>query len=289
MVFLPISSKHNTTFKSVTCLRKSMMMLSNRIYTCFIFLLLLLAGISPAIAQQKFTLNGYVKDSLTGETLIGASLNVSGSNQGVTTNAYGFFSITLPRGQYTLASSFIGYQTALYRISLDSNLSFNIPLAPLTADTAAVTVVARRRDAYVKSTEMGKVDLSIERIKQVPAFLGEVDILKTIQLLPGVRNSGEGNAGFYVRGGGPDQNLLILDDAVVYNPGHLFGFFSIFNSDAIKNVTLIKGGMPAQYGGRLSSVVDITMKDGNNQKFQAEGGVGLIASRISIQGPIKKK
>jgi hypothetical protein len=254
----------------------------------FSFLITVLCYCSTATAQQKFTLNGYVKDSLTGETLIGASLNISGGNRGVSTNSYGFFSITLPQGKYTIASSFIGYATAVYNVSLDSNLSFNIPLLPLTADTATVTVVARRRDANVKGTEMGKVDLSIERIKQVPAFLGEVDILKTIQLLPGVRNSGEGNAGFYVRGGGPDQNLLILDDAVVYNPGHLFGFFSIFNSDAIKNVTLIKGGMPAQYGGRLSSVVDVTMKDGNNQKLQVEGGVGLIASRISIQGPIKK-
>ena len=197
---------------------------------CRLFLLIIVSLItfSSATAQQKFTLNGYVKDSLTGETLIGASLNVSGSNRGVSTNAYGFFSITLPRGNYTLTGSFIGYQTAVYRISLDSSLSFNIPLAPLATDTAAVTVVARRRDANVKNTEMGKVDLSIERIKQVPAFLGEVDILKTIQLLPGVRNSGEGNAGFYVRGGGPDQNLLILDDAVVYNPGHLFGFFFHF-------------------------------------------------------------
>ena len=135
---------------------------------------------------------------------------------------------------------------------------------------------------------MGKIDLSINQIKNFPAFLGEVDPLKVIQLLPGVRNAGEGNAGFYVRGGGPDQNLIMLDDAVVYNTGHLFGFFSIFNGDAIKNVTLIKGGMPAQYGGRLSSVLDVTMKDGNLNKFQGEGGIGLIASRFSVQGPLKK-
>src|SRR5215471_3478612 len=136
---------------------------------------------------------------------------------------------------------------------------------------------------------MGKMDLSMSQIKNIPAFMGEVDLLKAIQLLPGVRNAGEGNAGFYVRGGGPDQNLIMLDDAVVYNTGHLFGFFSIFNSDAIKNVSLIKGGMPAQYGGRLSSVLDITMKEGNMNKFQVEGGIGTISSRISIQGPIKKQ
>ena len=135
---------------------------------------------------------------------------------------------------------------------------------------------------------MGKTELSMNQIRNIPAFMGEIDLLKALQLLPGVRNAGEGNAGFYVRGGGPDQNLIILDDAVVYNPGHLFGFFSVFNSDAIKNVSLIKGGMPAQYGGRLSSVVDVVMKDGNINKLQMDGGIGLIASRFSIQGPLKK-
>ena len=156
-------------------------------------------------------------------------------------------------------------------------------------NTEVIVYANRRRDANVKNAEMGKIDLSIERIKNIPAFMGEVDILKAIQLLPGVRNAGEGNAGFYVRGGGPDQNLIMLDDAVVYNTGHLFGFFSIFNSDAIKNTSLIKGGMPAQYGGRLSSVLDVAMKDGNINKFQVEGGIGLIASRLSIQGPIIKR
>jgi hypothetical protein len=151
-----------------------------------------------------------------------------------------------------------------------------------------VVVNSKKTDANVKNAQMGRFVLPIEQIKAIPAFLGEVDLLKTIQLLPGVRNAGEGSAGIYVRGGGPDQNLIMLDDAIVYNTGHLFGFFSIFNSDAIKNVSLIKGGMPAQYGGRLSSVLDISMKEGNDKKFQVEGGIGLIASRISIQGPIKK-
>ncbi|MEO7309604.1 MAG: TonB-dependent receptor [Chitinophagaceae bacterium] len=241
-----------------------------------------------SFAQQKFTINGFIKDSLTGETLIGASINISGGNRGVATNGYGFFSITLPKAQYEISCSFIGYESKLYRVSLDSNQSFDIFLVPRSFAQTNVIVTGRRRDANVKNAQMGRVDLSIEKIKQIPAFLGEIDILKAIQLLPGVRNAGEGNSGFYVRGGAPDQNLLILDDAVVYNPGHLFGFFSIFNSDAIKNVTLIKGGMPAQYGGRLSSVVDVTMKDGNNQQTQIEGGIGLIASRLSIQGPIKK-
>ncbi|HEX5651836.1 MAG TPA: TonB-dependent receptor, partial [Chitinophagaceae bacterium] len=174
------------------------------------------------------------------------------------------------------------------RIDLRSNQSFNFELLSRTASNTEVVVYSRRRDANVKNAQMGKIDLSMSQVRNVPAFMGEVDPLKVIQLLPGVRNAGEGNAGFYVRGGGPDQNLIMLDDAVVYNTGHLFGFFSIFNGDAIKNISLIKGGMPAQYGGRLSSVLDVTMKDGNMNKLQMDGGIGLIASRFSIQGPIEK-
>jgi hypothetical protein len=259
-----------------------------------LFLLVLLSIVSqlPLWAQdkkeEKFTINGYIKDSLSGETLIGANLVAKKDNQTVTSNGYGFFSLTLPRGKYVLVASFIGYQSRQWEIDLQDNLSANVLLLPNT-NMSAVTVTARRRDNQVKTAQMGKFDLNINTAKALPAFMGEVDILKTLQLLPGVRNAGEGNAGFYVRGGGPDQNLILLDDAVVYNTGHLFGFFSIFNADAVKNVNLIKGGMPAQYGGRLSSVVDVAMKDGNNQKTQIDLGIGLIASRFSIQGPILKK
>jgi hypothetical protein len=171
-------------------------------------------------------------------------------------------------------------------VELSQNTSAVFQLVSKAAAMSEVVVYSRRRDANVVGAQMGKIDLSITQIKNIPAFMGEVDILKAIQLLPGIRNAGEGNAGFYVRGGGPDQNLIMLDDAVVYNTGHLFGFFSIFNSDAIKNTSLIKGGMPAQYGGRLSSVLDVTMKDGNMKTFGVEGGIGAIASRISVQGPI---
>jgi hypothetical protein len=240
-------------------------------------------------AQEKFTLNGYVKDSLTGETLIGANINAKEDNKGVTSNQYGFYSITLKKGSYQLVCSFVGYQPKEISINLNANKQENILLLSRSAIVSDVTVTSsRKRDNNVKAAQMGKIDLSVAQAKALPAFLGEVDILKTLQLLPGVRNAGEGNAGFYVRGGGPDQNLILLDDAVVYNTGHLFGFFSIFNADAIKNVTLIKGGMPAQYGGRLSSVVDISMKDGNANKMEVDAGIGLIASRFSIQGPIKK-
>ena len=240
------------------------------------------------LAQDKFTLNGYIKDSLSGETLIGANLNLRVAGKGIVSNQYGFYSITLNKGVYQLSCSYIGYQTKEIDINLTDNHQQNILLLPNAAVINNVTVIGRKRDNNIKTAQMGKFELSVNTAKALPAFLGEVDILKTLQLLPGVRNAGEGNAGFYVRGGGPDQNLIMLDDAVVYNTGHLFGFFSIFNSDAIKNVTLIKGGIPAQYGGRLSSVVDIAMKEGNQNKTQIDAGIGLIASRFSIQGPLKK-
>jgi hypothetical protein len=241
-----------------------------------------------SLSAQKFTINGYITDSLSGETLIGASLTVNTSGRGISTNAYGFYSITLEKGEYEISFSYVGYLTKTIALTLDSNLIYKCELVPESYKSDEVVVTAKRRDQNVRSAQMGQVDLSIEKIKQIPALLGEVDILKALQLLPGVRNAGEGNSGIYIRGGGPDQNLIMLDDAVVYNPGHLFGFFSVFNGDAVKNVTLIKGGMPAQYGGRLSGVIDVSMKDGNNNEFGVEGGIGLIASRLSIQGPIKK-
>lgn len=241
----------------------------------------------PATAQRRYTLSGYVKDSLTGENLIGASVSVDGK-AALSTNSYGFYSLTLPEGNYEISISFTGYQLLHFSVALFSNINGNRLLAPRIAANEEVVVYAKRRDANVRNAQMGKIDLSMSQVKSLPVLMGEVDILKTLQLLPGVRNAGEGNAGFYVRGGGPDQNLIMLDDAVVYNSGHLFGFFSVFNSDAIKNVSLIKGGMPAQYGGRLSSVLDVAMKDGNMKKMEVDGGIGLIASRLSIQGPIKK-
>lgn len=241
-----------------------------------------------ASAQEKFTLNGYIKDSLTGETLIGANIYIKSEGKGVSANQYGFYSITLKKGNYKALVSFVGYQTKELNIALNNNQQQNILLALSSFAMNNVTVVARKRDNNIKTSQMGKFELNINTAKAIPAFMGEVDILKTLQLMPGIRNAGEGNAGFYVRGGGADQNLILLDDAVVYNTGHLFGFFSIFNSDAIKNVTLIKGGMPAQYGGRLSSVVDVAMKEGNTNKTQVDIGIGLIASRFSIQGPLKK-
>ncbi len=252
-------------------------------------LLVLLLVIGQLNAQEKFTLSGYIKDSLSGETLIGANLTIKSAGKSVSTNGYGFFSITLPKGTYQLNGTFIGYQSKELTIDVSQNQTFTLLLNPNSSVISSVTVTSRKRDNNVKTAQMGKMELNVNTAKALPAFLGEVDILKTLQLMPGIRNAGEGNAGFYVRGGGPDQNLILLDDAVVYNTGHLFGFFSVFNADAIKNVSLIKGGMPAQYGGRLSSVVDVAMKEGNVNKTQIDAGIGLIASRFSIQAPLFKK
>ncbi len=228
-------------------------------------------------SQSKYTISGYVKDSVSGETMIGATLTINGRGNGVSSNQYGFYSITLPQGTYTLYCSYVGYQPQQHTVELNTNSSFNFSLPPKVSTAEEVIVYSKRRDANVKSAQMGKIDLSISQIKSLPVLFGEVDIMKTLQLLPGVQNAGEGNTGLYVRGGGPDQNLIMLDDAIVYNTGHLFGFFSIFNGDAIKNTSLIKGGMPAQYGGRLSSVLDVAMKEGNMNKFHVDGGIGLIA------------
>jgi hypothetical protein len=245
--------------------------------------------VSCSFAQQKYTLSGFIKDSASGETLIGANMTIKGLSKGVSSNQYGFYSITLAEGSYTADISFAGYLPKQLEINLTANATLEILMKQKIVNSEQVVVMAKRRDANVKNAQMGKIDLSVDKIKALPSLMGEVDILRIIQLLPGVQNAGEGNAGFYVRGGGPDQNLILLDEAVVYNTGHLFGFFSIFNADAIKNTSLIKGGMPAQYGGRLSSVLDIAMKDGNDKKIQVDGGIGLIASRLSIQGPIKKE
>ncbi|HLO81657.1 MAG TPA: TonB-dependent receptor [Chitinophagaceae bacterium] len=258
------------------------MYLRGRLLTLLVLLLCCCYG----MAQQRYTISGYVRDSLSSESLIGASVTVQGQGRGVNTNQYGFYSITLPAGNYTLITSFVGYLASEKTIELNGNLEIDMAIIARSSLSQEIVISSRKRDGNVKNAQMGQIDLSMNKIRSLPVIFGEVDPLKALQLLPGVRNAGEGNSGLYVRGGGPDQNLILLDDAVVYNPGHLFGFFSVFNGDAIKNVSLIKGGMPAQYGGRLSSVLDIAMKDGNMEEYQVEGGIGTIASRIAVQGPI---
>lgn len=239
--------------------------------------------------SQRYTIRGFVRDKESGERLQGATIAIPEAEKVLNSNNYGFYSFTLQPGKYRVACSFVGYKGLSAEIELLSDTVLNIDLQKISKLSSEVIVTARKRDDILKSAQMGKISLGIEQIKSLPALMGEVDIIRSLLLLPGVSNAGEASAGIYVRGGGPDQNLILLDDAVVYNSGHLFGFFSIFNSDAIQNVTLIKGGMPAQYGGRLSSVLDISMKEGNLNDMTVEGGIGLISSRFSIQGPVKKE
>jgi len=255
-----------------------------------ILLLLFFCIISTlSLGAQNFTLSGYVKDKYSGETLIGANVfNKANTIEGNSSNIYGYYAMTLPKGTYTIQVSYLGYQDQAFQITLNDNTKKDILLEEgVTMEEVVIT--AKQKDKNVESTEMGTIELPMEKLKKLPALFGEVDILKTLQLLPGVLSAGEGTAGFYVRGGGPDQNLVLLDEAVVYNSGHMLGFFSVFNADAIKNTTLIKGGIPAYYGGRLSSVVDVQMKDGNDKKYEVKGGIGLISSRLTIEGPIQKE
>lgn len=236
----------------------------------------------------RHSLSGYVRDSLTGEYLIGATLYIKELQRAVVTNTYGFYSVSLDAGIYNLLLTYSGYTTRSLLVNLNQDVQLDFLLQPFHVEGKEITITGEKTDANVKDAQMGKAELDVEKMKTLPALLGETDILKVIQLLPGVKSAGEGNSGFYVRGGGPDQNLVLLDEAVVYNASHLLGFFSVFNPDAVKNVTLIKGGMPAQYGGRLASVLDISMKEGNSHGFHGSGGLGYIASRLTLEGPIVK-
>jgi hypothetical protein len=260
-------------------------MLTRFLYTLFVLLFVCFANIAQA--QKKFTIDGTVKDASTGETLIGASVKLQElQHNGAITNGYGFFSLTALAGNYTLVISYLGYETIQQPIKLDKNSQVDIRLINSnTLKEVSISSKARKNE-NIDNPQMGVNRLDLSQINNVPVIFGEKDVIKTIQLLPGVKSTGDGNTGFYVRGGNSDQNLVLLDEAVVYNASHLFGFFSTFNSDAIKDVSLYKGGMPAQYGGRLSSVLDIKMLDGNDKNFNIQGGIGLIASRIKIEGPI---
>lgn len=250
-----------------------------------LFTVLLCLG---STAQRSFTVSGFVKDAASGEALIGANVFVKETMRGTATNVYGYYVLNLEPGTYTLAMSYIGYEDWTLTIEVSADQKINIDAVPKAILAKEFEVVGERTKDNTEGTQMGTVELDVQKLNTLPALLGEVDILKTIQFLPGVASNGEGNSGFYVRGGGPDQNLILLDEATVYNASHLFGFFSVFNADAVKNIELIKGGMPANYGGRISSVLDISMKDGNNKGFHGQGGIGLISSRLTLEGPIVK-
>lgn len=250
-------------------------------------LFMVLLGIA-AKAQNSFTISGTIKDAENGETLIGATVAAPALALGVTTNEYGFYSLTLPAGDsVAIEFSYVGYQTQRRTLLLKSNQTLHVELG-IGVELAEVVVEAGSVKEALKSTEMSVATISPKEAKVLPVLLGESDILKILQLKPGILSGSEGVTGLFVRGGGADQNLIVLDEAIVYNPNHLFGFFSTFNTDAVKDLKLYKGGFPAQYGGRLSSVIDVKLKEGNNKEFAGEGGIGLIASRLTLEGPIQK-
>lgn len=250
-----------------------------------LFLLLSPLGI---LAQNTYTISGYVRDAANGEELIGVNIVIPELKSGTTTNTYGYYSISVPEGEYELLFQYIGYQSQKQAIALNRNFKFNVELKESSTKLDEVILTGEKVDQNVTSVEMSVTKLDIKEIQKIPQLMGETDVIRTLTLLPGITTVGEGANGFNVRGGGADQNLILLDEAPVYNSSHLFGFFSIFNADAVKDVKLYKGGIPANYGGRLSSVVDVRQKEGNSKKFGFNGGLGLLSSRLLVESPIVK-
>ncbi|NJB35594.1 TonB-dependent receptor [Croceivirga sp. JEA036] len=239
------------------------------------------------LGQTHYTISGIIKDKSNGETLYGASVFLEGTTIGATTNAYGFYSISAPEGDYNLNASYIGFTDITVKLSLQTDIKKDIELDELSTELNEVIVTAEEPEkALLRKPEMSVLKMNINTVKKMPVVLGEVDILKSLQMLPGVTNNGEGTGGFHVRGGAQDQNLVLLDEAIIYNTSHMFGFFSVFNADAIKDLKLYKGGIPARFGGRVSSVLDIRQKDGNSKKFALTGGIGAISSRVTAEGPM---
>lgn len=245
---------------------------------------------TPSVAdeEKKHTISGYVKDAGSGEELIGVSIYLKEAKSGTTTNVYGFYSLSLKPGNYSLQFSYVGYLPVTKFLQLDKDSQLNIELMPEELNLQEVVITSPKPNDQVELVQMSTIKMDIAEVKKMPQLLGEVDLIRSIQLLPGVTTVGEGASGFNVRGGNIDQNQILLDEAPVYNASHVFGFFSVFNADAIKDVQLQRGGIPAMYGGRLSSVLDIRQKEGNMKKFSGAGGIGLISSRLLLEGPILK-
>lgn len=251
------------------------------VLTMFIFL-------ASASFAQLVSLSGYIKDKSSGESLIGATCYLPEKTTGVISNSYGFYSVSVPKGTYKVRFSFIGYESQDYVVDLNESKQLTIFLSENTEEIAEILVTGEKKNRNVESINMSMEKVSVKMIKKLPSFMGEVDVLKSITMLPGIQSGGEGSSGLYVRGGGPDENLLILDEAPVYNASHLMGFFSVFNSDAIKDIHVYKGGIPSEFGGKASSVIDIRMKDGNSKEFSGNAGIGNISSRLTLEGPIIK-
>ena len=261
--------------------------MSNPFCRLLIFAVLCITGNN--LSAQTYTISGYISDKSSDEMLISANIYDFKSSSGTVSNTYGFYSITLPAGDVKIRASYIGYTDINTEFTLRQDTTINFPL-PSSVEMEEVVIVAEKASEgrIEERTQMSTVEVPVEQIKKIPALLGEVDVIKALQLLPGVQSGGEGTSGLYVRGGSPDQNLILLDGVPVYNANHLFGFFSVFNADAIKDVKLIKGGFPARYGGRLSSVLEINLKEGNQNEFHGEGSIGLVASKLTLEGPISE-
>jgi hypothetical protein len=254
-----------------------------------LLLLFMLTTIAAGLyAQNRHTVSGTIKDAYNGEGLIGSSAVVQGTATGTSSNEYGFYSLNLPEGKYTIVYSYLGYTSKTVEINLTANQTVNVELAETVQEVGEVVVTGEKADKNVSENKMSAITIDVKTVKKVPLLLGEADIIKVAQLMPGVQAAGDGNTLTIVRGGNVDHNLVLLDEAVVYNPSHAIGFFSVFNGDAIKDFEIYKGGTPAQFGGRLASVMDVRMKEGNNKKFTANGGIGILSSRLTIEGPIKK-
>ena len=252
-----------------------------------VFILCILSTLAVK-AQQKYTLSGTITDNASNETLIGVNILFPEIQKGAVTNTYGFYSLTLPEGQYKVQISYLGFTDQIYDIDLTKNVKLDVALDESTESLDEVIIEEDVERVNIKRPQMSVNRLSAETIKQIPVILGEADVIKSILLLPGVTSAGEGASGFNVRGGAADQNLILLDEAIIFNSSHLFGFFSVFNPDAIKDLKLYKGGIPARYGGRVSSVLDIYQKEGNSKEFHMSGGIGVVASRLLAEGPIEK-
>ena len=255
----------------------------------FLILVLLFGAGSAKSMAQDITLSGRITDGATGEELIGANMFVTELKNGTVTNVYGFYSFTMPKGKYRITYSYVGYEDKDTVLNVNQDMTINIELMEESLEFKEALVTGEKVDKNVSENKMSVVSIDVKTVKKIPILLGEVDIIKAIQLLPGVQSAGDGNTLSIVRGGNVDHNLVLLDEAVVYNPSHVVGFFSVFNGDAVKDFELYKGGIPSQYGGRLASVMDIRMKDGNTKKFSASGGIGILSSRLTLEGPIQKE
>jgi hypothetical protein len=255
----------------------------------FLFVATFLCSVFVAHSQNKFTINGYIKDSGNGEELIGVNVYIPQLKAGTTTNAYGFYSLTVPQGQYEIQVSYIGYQVQTFTVDLNQDISRNIEMLSEATVMDEVVIEEKAIDANVVDVQMSKNTVNMTQLRKLPALFGEVDIIKNIQMLPGVISAGEGTSAFFVRGGGADQNLILIDEAPVYDPSHLFGLFSVFNADVIKDSELYKVGIPARFGGRLSSILEVRTKDGNNKEYDVSGGISTMAARVAVEGPIRKE